>query len=596
MQKNGIKKRLKWGMPPTGYVHKDRLVVNSNYDVQMVNELLGLPSKQWLKNFQLGLARSSKKDHRLYAQIVSGKYDSAYRSHQKLHSGTDLQYSKSTHGQLANNYNHVQSDFIKGAYIGMGSYKKRTVPSDPVSQKHSRITPQQKQVSVVTQVKKQPKITTVHGNKSICTENRFQVLSDNIGDLPELDNLQSHTSRGICGTDIPSLVPTPDIFASNIPANTELSIGVDDMPMIDTEVSNNQVMGLSPTYVSNDTKVDDFEEIQEKCRQQIGEQFGCIPLDTFVTYKGPDVHWEVIPDTLEAHKFIRESGIPNFLGMKIPVKTNLNIVNWKKHLGDYFDQQLLDLIQFGFPLDFDRNTKLCSTYKNHASACEFASHVDRYIQEELDHGAIMGPFKAPPISLHNSPFMTRPKADSDIRRTIIDLSWPKGQSVNDGVGKLSYLGTDFLLKYPSVDSIIQTLNKLGPACSIFKVDISHAFRHIRIDPGDLDLLGLQHLDQYYLDLSLPFGYRLGSNFFQKLSDSIRYIMNKNGFPGLHNYLDDLIYCGLPSNIHEPYQFLISLLQDLGLAISQKKLCPPSTQVVCLGILFDTTTRTMSIPS
>ena len=135
------------------------------------------------------------------------------------------------------------------------------------------------------------------------------------------------------------------------------------------------------------------------------------------------------------------------------------------------------------------------------------------------------------------------------------------------------MGTDFLLKYPSVDSIIRTLNKLGPAYSIFKIDISRAFRHIRIDPGDLDLLGLQHLDQYYLDLSLPFGYRLGSIFFQKLSDSIRYIMNKNGLPGLHKYLDDLIYCGLPSEVQKPYQFLTSLLQDLGLAISQKKLVP-----------------------
>ena len=52
-------------------------------------------------------------------------------------------------------------------------------------------------------------------------------------------------------------------------------------------------------------------------------------------------------------------------------------------------------------------------------------------------------------------------------------------------------------------------------------------------------------------------------------------MNKNGFPGLHNYLDDLIYCGLPSEVQKPYKFLISLLQDLGLAISQKKLCPPA---------------------
>ena len=61
------------------------------------------------------------------------------------------------------------------------------------------------------------------------------------------------------------------------------------------------------------------------------------------------------------------------------------------------------------------------------------------------------------------------------------------------------------------------------------------FRHICVDPGDLDLLDLQRLDQYYLDRSLPFGYRLGSNFFQKISDSITFIMNKDGFPGLHNY-------------------------------------------------------------
>ena len=62
---------------------------------------------------------------------------------------------------------------------------------------------------------------------------------------------------------------------------------------------------------------------------------------------------------------------------------------------------------------------------------------------------------------------------------------------------------------------------------------------------------------------------MGSNFFQKISDSVRFIMNKNGFPGLHNYIDDLIYCGLLSKIHKPYQFLMSLLQDLGLAISEK---------------------------
>ena len=126
----------------------------------------------------------------------------------------------------------------------------------------------------------------------------------------------------------------------------------------------------------------------------------------------------------------------------------------------------------------------------------------------------MGPFDSPPIPFYILPFMTRPKADLDVRRTIIDLSWPKGHSVNDGVGKHLYINTELKLKYPSVDSIIQTLINLGPSCSIFKIDISCAFRHIRIDPGDLDLLGLQHLKQYYLDLLLLFGYRLGTIYFR----------------------------------------------------------------------------------
>ena len=84
------------------------------------------------------------------------------------------------------------------------------------------------------------------------------------------------------------------------------------MPVIDTEVSNKQVTGLSPNYVSNDTKVGDFNEIHGKCRQQIGDQFGCVPLDKFVTYKDPDVYWKAISDTLEAHKLSRDSGMPNF--------------------------------------------------------------------------------------------------------------------------------------------------------------------------------------------------------------------------------------------------------------------------------------------
>ena len=80
---------------------------------------------------------------------------------------------------------------------------------------------------------------------------------------------------------------------------------------------------------------------------------------------------------------LRCSGVPNFLGQKIPGATNLNIPSWRQHLCDYFDQQLVDLIRFGFPLDFDRSEKLVSNFENHVSTVEFDFHVDEYIKEGL---------------------------------------------------------------------------------------------------------------------------------------------------------------------------------------------------------------------
>ena len=264
----------------------------------------------------------------------------------------------------------------------------------------------------------------------------------------------------------------------------------------------------------------DTEVFRNMC-EQIGTKFGCIPSNHIALFDGTPTYWEKIPDIIQAHKLIRDSGLPNFLGMRIPVSTRLKVENWRHYLAEYFDQQLPDLIEFGFPLDFDRKQALGFTEDNHPSAKQFPEDIEAYISEEVSYGAMMGPFNEPPFPLHISPFLTRDKPGSGTRRTIMDLSWPKKGSVNDGVSSNEYLGTEFQLHYPSIDDFVKRVVQLGPACKIFKIDISHAFSHLRIDPGDVDLLGLRHKGQIFVDLSLPFGFRLGSNFFQKISDSIR---------------------------------------------------------------------------
>ena len=150
----------------------------------------------------------------------------------------------------------------------------------------------------------------------------------------------------------------------------------------------------------------------------------------------------------------------------------MNVNSWRHHLVDYFDQQLSDLIEFGFSLDFDRSRDLQSTFVNHASARLYPDHVDKCIEEEVGFQAMLGPLDTKPFAIHISPFMTRAKSDSNSRRTIMDLSFPKGFSINDGLLKDTYLGINFQMHHPSIDSIIQTLNELGPSAEIFKVDIS----------------------------------------------------------------------------------------------------------------------------
>ena len=54
-----------------------------------------------------------------------------------------------------------------------------------------------------------------------------------------------------------------------------------------------------------------------------------------------------------------------------------------------------------------------------------------------------------------------------------------------------------------------------------------------------------------------------------------------------NYCDDLIGYGLPSKTDASFNTLCSLLQELGLTISEAILVPPSTSVTCLGILINT---------
>ena len=133
---------------------------------------------------------------------------------------------------------------------------------------------------------------------------------------------------------------------------------------------------------------------------------------------------------VDVHRKIKQKGLANFMAARIPVKSQLNIDKWKESLVGYWDQQLLQLIEYGFPLDFNRACRLRHEGVNHNSAIQFPNDIEAHISEETHHGAIIGHFERNPIEGgHISPFKTGHKPDADRHRVIIDLSWPVGELI-----------------------------------------------------------------------------------------------------------------------------------------------------------------------
>ncbi|CAC5386532.1 unnamed protein product [Mytilus coruscus] len=92
------------------------------------------------------------------------------------------------------------------------------------------------------------------------------------------------------------------------------------------------------------------------------------------------------------------------------------------------------MLEFGWPLGFDREFEECGNTKitkNHSGARDFAKDIDKYIKKEVGYGAVLGPFASNPFNDHlvMSPLNSVPKANSEERRVIMDLSFPKDVSV-----------------------------------------------------------------------------------------------------------------------------------------------------------------------
>ena len=294
---------------------------------------------------------------------------------------------------------------------------------------------------------------------------------------------------------------------------------------------------------------------------------------------------------------VTHHGLYNYQGAQRRVPSGLCIEAWRRHLQGYYDANLVSFLEFGWPINFNRDAILASTHENHTSALAHPDDLDYYINTELGHQALAGPFKGPPVvPMHLSPLMTRIKKDSQHRRIIMDLSWPPGASINDGVEADWYLDGPVGFKLPTVEFMECRLLTLGRGAFMYKTDLARGYRQLRVDPTDWPLLGFQHNGSTYLDICPPFGLKTSAMFMQRTSEAITHIHGKAGHYS-RPYLDD--FGGADATRDRAMSALKSLqdiMRELGVAEALHKVCQPSQTMIWLGILFNSVEMTMTIPS
>ena len=291
-----------------------------------------------------------------------------------------------------------------------------------------------------------------------------------------------------------------------------------------------------------------------------------------------------------------EEVIPAEGGARIPVQTKWNLELFAELLQDYDDAEVVEWIRYRWPtgrLPTLPDPLICS--QNHKGAIDYPKALDKYIEKESKHGAVMGPYNKVPFTgkVGISPLSTREKRDSQDRRIILDLSFPIGRSVNDGIMKDDYMGLPAKLSFPKVDDFALCIFSLGKGCFMFKVDLSRYFRQLPLDPGDYSLIGYMINNKLFFDKVLPMGMRSAPYIAQRVTNAIAYIHRRLKFFLLY-YVDDFVGAELRELIWEAYNALTGLLSNLRVDISAEKLVPPTTRLEFLGITFNSENMTMEI--
>ena len=302
------------------------------------------------------------------------------------------------------------------------------------------------------------------------------------------------------------------------------------------------------------------------------------------------------------HQAVVNSGTYNFMSVKLSLPTKINIDYLRDELDVYEDKQVLQFLQFGWPINYMGSAlpRTMSKPRNHRGAKLYPHYVDAFITTEIGHHATIGPFTDNPFEypITVSPLNTIQKSTID-RRVIVDLSYPDGNSVNDGIPTGYYIDEAFTLTYPTVDSLCSLIRRKGQGCHIYKADLRRAYRQIHVYPSDYPFLCYQWRGSMFSDtvfLFHAFCLRSASMACPRTTNALSYIHNKHGYNS-EVYLDDFCGADTPARAVEAFHHLQHIIKTAGFVEAVEKaidLTLACAMMTFLGVQFNTISMTMEI--
>ena len=275
---------------------------------------------------------------------------------------------------------------------------------------------------------------------------------------------------------------------------------------------------------------------------------------------------------------------------------------WKRELEGHPDRSfvgyILDGLQNGFRTGFKEESGvpfISPSNSNLPSAREHPEVVEAYLGKECKAGRVLGPLDVGPLKgvkgIQVSPIGVIPKKTPGKWRLIVDLSSPRGRSINDGIEE-----KQASLAYVSMDNVTETITALGQGTYMGKCDVKEAYRLIPVHTEERQLLGMYWEGRLFVDLTLPFGLRSAPKVFTAVADAFQWVVGRRGVDFCFHYVDDFLVLGRThGECEDALRTIDQAAEELGFSMEPSKREGPSTTLIFLGIEVDSQLMELRLP-